>query len=85
MIVYVYLKQIHNEVETLDKRKLESIMKRYGDTQATLAKHLGISRSCFNKKLNERGNSSFTQPEIAVIVKRYRLSADEIKTIFFSM
>ena len=68
----------------MNKRELECRMKRYGDTQSSLANALGISRGCLNSKINERQCASFSQPEIVAIKKRYNLSADDIENIFFN-
>lgn len=68
----------------MNKAELESIMKRFGDTQAVLATYLGLSRTRFNVKLNERNNASFTQPEIKAIKDRYNLSAEQVSAIFFA-
>ena len=66
----------------MDKRRLESVMKLYGDTGNDLAAYLGIARSTFSLKINENG-AEFTQGEIAKIKTRYDLSADDINHIFF--
>lgn len=66
----------------MDKRKLESIMKLYGDTGNDLAECLGIARSTFSLKINENG-AEFTQSEITKIKNRYNLSADDVSHIFF--
>jgi len=66
----------------MDKRRLESLMKLYGDTGNDLAECLGIARSTFSLKINENG-AEFTQSEITKIKNRYNLSADDINHIFF--
>jgi hypothetical protein len=68
----------------MDKKELESFMKKNGDTQSTLASFLGITRTCFNKKLNERNGASFTQPEIMAMKRKYNLTADDVNLIFFA-
>lgn len=68
----------------MNKLELAIIMKRYGDTQETLAKAIGISRTRLNAKINETDNASFTQPEICAIKERYQLSDSEINVIFFT-
>lgn len=68
----------------MNKEELKAEMIRYGDTQSTLAEAMGISRTRFNTKLNERRGASFTQPEIAFIRMRYRLNAQRLVAIFFS-
>lgn len=66
----------------MNKKLLESAMKKYGDTQETLANFLRLTRGSVNKKINET-KASFTQPEIRLIKERYNLSAQEIDEIFF--
>lgn len=68
----------------MNKNELWAMIKRHGDTQGELAESLGISRATLSKKMNEKGNSSFTQPEIAHIKERYKLSAEDISNIFFA-
>lgn len=68
----------------MDKKELESIMKKHGDTQESLATYLGISRGCFNNKINERNEASFTQPEIMAMKRKYDLSSEDIGRIFFA-
>ena len=68
----------------MNKRELESVMKRYGDTQETLAEALGLSRTRLNCKMNESRNATFNQPEIKQIKQRYNLSAKEVEIIFFT-
>lgn len=67
----------------LDKKRLESIMKLFGDTGITLSEYLGISRSTFSAKLNEANGAEFTQGEISKIKQRYSLNAEQVDTIFF--
>ena len=68
----------------MNKRMLESMMKLHGDTNATLARHLGITPQSFSAKKNETHNKEFTQSEIALIKERYNLSAQEVDSIFFA-
>ncbi len=68
----------------MNKLSLESIMKKFGDTQSSLAEYLGITRTSINKKINEKNGSSFTQPEMKAIIDKYSLSADDINEIFFA-
>lgn len=53
-----------------------------GDTIQTLAECLGINRQNASIKIN--GKREFKQLEIAIIVRRYKLSYEEIESIFFS-
>lgn len=68
----------------MNKNKLESVMKLYGDTGTSLSTYLGIARSTFSAKLNETNGAEFTQGEIASIKEKYNLEAEEIVGIFFS-
>lgn len=68
----------------MNKRELESVMKKYGDTQSSLAKAIGISRGSLNSKINETKKAVFNQPEMAVIKKRYRLNSTDFERIFFT-
>lgn len=67
----------------MNKAMLESIMKLHTDTQADLARYLGISLSRLNAKINEYRGAQFFQTEIAAIKKRYSLTEKQIDTIFF--
>ena len=84
----MYLNKIQDLFERsesdMNKLSLESVMKKYGDTQESLAEYLGMTRTSFNKKINERDGASFTQPEIKAIKDKYELSADELNKIFFT-
>ena len=63
---------------------LKSYIVKNQDTQAKLAKALGISASNLNEKINGKA-VSFRQNEISLIKDRYNLSAEEIDAIFFSI
>ena len=63
---------------------LESFMKLFGDTGQDLATFLGIARSTFSAKLNETNGAEFTQGEIALMKKRYNLSAEQVDSVFFA-
>lgn len=69
----------------INKRELEAVMKRFGDTGATLSAYLGIARSTFSAKINENNGAEFTQGEIAMIKQRYSLDAKDIDNIFFNL
>lgn len=68
----------------MDKRKLKSIMTYNCDTQADLAKYLGISNQTFSRKINEKGGSEFGSTEIRLIKSKYNLYPEEIDEIFFN-
>ena len=63
---------------------LKSYMKKFGDDNKTLAEALGIHTQTLYMKMRELPpKQQFTQDEIAKIVKRYSLNADEVMKIFF--
>lgn len=63
-------------------RLLKAKMIMNGDTIQTLADSIGINRVNASKKIN--GKREFKQHEIAVIFRRYKLTYEEIESIFFS-
>lgn len=65
----------------MNSNLLKAKMAAYGDTQARLAKAIGISASNLNDKIT--GKVSFRQRDIAAIKKRYELSAEDVDLIFF--
>ena len=67
----------------MNKDLLRSIMVLHRDTNKTLAEYLGISEKSVNDKINEKG-TEFKQSEIAAIVKRYCLSDEQVRNIFFN-
>lgn len=67
----------------MNKNELEAMMKRNGDTGGTLASYLGIARSTFSAKINEKDGAEFTQGEIYKIKAKYSLTPDEVDAIFF--
>lgn len=84
MILFMYREKIQkNGGEIMNKKEFESYMKKYGDTQESLADAMGITRGCLNRKINEKYNAMFTQSEMAFIKRRYNLTPEEINTIFF--
>lgn len=68
----------------LNKNEFVAAMKRFGDTGNVLSRYLGISRSTFSAKLNEKRGAEFTQGEIAMIRERYSLDANSVVAIFFA-
>jgi len=68
----------------MDKKLLRSKMIANNDTSATLANFLGISASCLSAKMNCYRGANFTQKEIAAIISKYSLSAEDIASIFFA-
>lgn len=61
---------------------LKARMVERGDTDviSKVAALLNVSRTTASNKLNN--NTSFNQEEIALIARKYNLSAEEIKDIF---
>lgn len=68
----------------MNKTALRAIMIRNGDTQRTLAEHLGLSLSRLNAKINGTGGALFRQDEISHIKTRYSLTSDAVDEIFFT-
>lgn len=66
----------------MNKNLLKSHMASKGDTQAVLAKEMGLSLSRLNAKINGTSNAEFTQTEIAFIASRYKLSPKELEAVF---
>lgn len=71
------------EVCVTNKKMLRSIMMRHGDTNASLAKYLGITEQSVSNKINENG-TEFKQGEIAKIKVKYNLDSEAIDQIFFA-
>ena len=67
----------------VEKNVLKAKMVEFGDTQAKLARAIGISLSRLNAKLNGTDGAEFTLGEIKQIKKRYSLDADQTEHIFF--
>lgn len=62
---------------------LRSVMVLHGDTNASLAKYLGLTEQSVCNKINENG-TEFKQGEIAKIKTRYELDSDMVDRIFFA-
>ena len=67
----------------MNKKLFRSVMVLHDDTNASLAKFLGITEQSLSNKINENG-TEFKQGEIAKIKIRYDLDADMIDRIFFA-
>lgn len=67
----------------MNGKLLRSIMVLFGDTNASLAKCLGITEQSVSNKINENG-TEFKKSEIAAIKQRYSLSDEQVISIFFS-
>lgn len=66
----------------MNAKLLKSKMILYGDENfvSAISKLLEISRQTASSKLHNK--TKFTQTEIAIISRHYRLSAEDIKNIF---
>lgn len=67
----------------MNSNLLRSVMVLNGDTNASLAKFLGITEQSVSNKINENG-TEFKQGEIAKIKARYNLDSDMVDRIFFA-
>lgn len=66
----------------MNKAALRSVMVLHGDGNKELAECLGISEQSVSAKINENG-TEFKQGEIAKIIERYNLTAEQVEAIFF--
>ena len=66
----------------MKKNLLEAEMKRFGDSNETLAGALEITPTTLSRKKN--GGSDFTLPELEEIKSRYGLGAEQMDEIFFT-
>lgn len=69
-------------ISVTNTKLLKAKMVLNGDTIQTLADAIGINRVNASMKVN--GKREFKQQEIGVIVKRYKLTYEEIEGIFFT-
>ena len=69
----------------MNKNLLMSVLKKNGDNQSDLASALGLSLSRTNAKINETDGAQFYQSEIATIKNHYKLTAEEVDAIFFTV
>ena len=67
----------------MNSNELRAEIVRHGETNAMLAKHLGVTDATFSNKLN--GKVEFTQSEIGAIKNHYDLSSDRVVEIFFAL
>lgn len=64
----------------MNTKELKVEMVRYGDTDATLAEVLGITRPSVSAK--KSGKIPFKRDEIKIISERYNLSPERVVEIF---
>lgn len=67
----------------MNSRLFRSIMVLNNDTNKSLAEFLNVSEQTVCNKINETG-TEFKQGEIAMIIKRYNLTSEQISAIFFN-
>jgi hypothetical protein len=67
----------------MNKALLRSVMIAHGDTQAILAREMGLSLSRLNAKING-SYADFRQTEIGFIRDRYKLGPEDVNAIFFN-
>lgn len=85
LVYCLYLESVHDAGgDSLNKNMLLGIMKSHGDTQAILAKSIGISTQNLNSKINAKNGAEFKRGEIQAIKDRYNLDNDTLGMIFFT-
>lgn len=67
----------------MNKNMYRSKMALFGDTNDSIAKYLNITPQRNSAKVNGTGGAEYTQGEIALLKKRWKLSAREVDAIFF--
>lgn len=67
----------------MNKTALRIKMIANNDTGITLSKALDMSETTLSAKIN--GKAEFTRSEMAKIKARYKLSAEDIDSIFFNI
>lgn len=67
----------------MNRDLLRSFMALHGDTNASLAKYLGLTEQSVCNKINENG-TEFKQGEIFKIKTRYDLDSEMVDRIFFA-
>ena len=65
-------------------RKFKSKMALFGDSNASIAKYLGITPQRNSAKLKSTNGAQYTQGEISMLKTRWKLTAEEVDEIFFS-
>lgn len=84
VLTYKYLKKILKEKGGggVNKNKLMAVLVAHGENQKILATALGISRTTLSKKISEKSEAVFFQPEISIIRKRYNLTDEDVIDFF---
>ena len=72
----------------MNKLELRSIMARHDETVTDLAKVIGKTPQTVYNKMNEYEangkKQEFTQGEIRKIAEHYKMTAEQIKVVFFA-
>ena len=68
----------------MNKKLLFAEMAKLGDTQATLADAIGVSRSRLTQKIGGYRGAQFNANEIESIAKRYKLKPKAVYDVFFA-
>lgn len=68
----------------MNKNMYRSKMAFFGDTNDSIAKYLDITPQRNSAKVNGTGGAEYTQGEIAMLKKRWKLTAKEVDQIFFA-
>ena len=61
----------------------EFIMKSNGDTLDTVANAIGCCRATLVSNLNRTSKKGFSQRDIAILAKRWKLTGYQIEEMFF--
>lgn len=68
----------------MNKKMYRSKMALFGDTNESIASYLNITPQRNSAKVNGTKGAEYTQGEIALLKKRWNLSAREVDQIFFA-
>jgi len=68
----------------MNKEIFKGLMLLNQDTPEKIADALNISRTTLSSKLNEYRGAEFTQGEIMVVKNRWKLSPEQLDSVFFA-
>lgn len=68
----------------MDKRELRSLLAKEGKTQGDLAEYLGLSEQTLSRKINSKDGAEFSQNEISLMKRRFKLTPKQVDSIFFA-
>lgn len=68
----------------MNKNMYRSKMALFGDTNESIADYLGITPQRNSAKVNGTNGAEYTQGEIALLKKRWKLTARDVDSIFFA-